>query len=354
MLWIHDAGRRGQRTTEGRASRLVGFALLSAMSLTAAGCVADVEHDGDALEGVDEGALAPLTPRRVCAGDFFDRHPVTGTSVDSTGAAMPQPFAACDSEFTVISGTVDYAAAAERTAGSGYEPLKLAGGRAVALLFAVDFGKTDVGSYEEFVVGYDVVPSGTPNPELPWVNDYSAMVPSFLPTTEVFLDRLILQRGSGDRAIRAGREFSGLDKRPGTVRIHHTNGGRRARTNFVVLDERHMPVAVSSVSVDPSPASQFAEANLLAAALGLPDASVLPPSPQELPMPLVNTDLRQPGSVYRWSGIFDQPKTAMGRFGTTDRLVFGKGELGRRLSRMAFAPKTVVRYFDVNIVYPER
>lgn len=291
----------------------------------------------------DEGAT------RVCTGAFFDAHPVVDRATDSTGFVMPIPFAACDAEFTVLFGSADRAAVAARLAGTGYEPVKLAGGKTVARVYVVNFGKSDVGAYTEMTLSYDVVREGTAGPEIPWVNAYSTLVPAFTPGTTAFLDRLVLQRGAGDRAIRAGREHAGLDKRPGIVDAVHVLG----YTTFVVRDEVGASVVAGTLGVNLDPAAQLAEANALAQAFGLPDASALPAPAPELVVPLVNKDLRNEGALFHWSGVFNQPTTALGPFAAQhNSLYFGNGELGRWLRTIAFKPAAIARYFDVDVVYP--
>lgn len=58
------------------------------------------------------------------------------------------------------------------------------------------------------------------------------------------------------------------------------------------------------------------------------------------------------GELFHWAAIFAQPKAAFGVFGRADTLETGDGELGRRIRGLGYVPSVVVRYFDVDVVYP--
>lgn len=334
-----------------RLSTVFSTALFATL-LATYGCASDSSVDAD--QASDELVARDGTAQngvRVCTGAFFDAHPVTGTKTDSQGFVMPAPLAACDAEAAVIAGLSDYAAVARRMEGTGYEPVRLAGGKAVTFLYVIEYGKSDLGPYRESFVGYSAVKVGVQgDSEIPVVNNFSTLLPTFMPLTELFMDRLVLERGRGDIAIRAGIEHYGLDKRSGNV----TMTNERASTSFGITDETNAAVADVSFTLDLTPSGQFAAANELAQAFGLADATQLPPPGDELVLPLVNKDRRRPGTMHQWSSVFNKPTSAFGAFGPKDRLELGSGELGRILADVAFRPQVATRYFDIDVVFPER
>jgi hypothetical protein len=289
------------------------------------------------------------TGTRVCRGAFFDAHPVTTMFTDSRGAKLSIPFAACDVTLTMLKGTADYSSVAARVSASGYVPVSLAGGKTSATLFFIEFGHSDVGSYREFIVSYDIVAANPSPSAIPWVNPFSAAVPAFMPGTIAYMDRLLLQHGSGDRATRMGVETIGIDKRLGNVSVSHSGGS----THFGIEDERAEVVIDGQVADRSSPNEQLAELTKLAAALGLPNAQALPPTPEQLVLPLINEDINQPGKYWQWPAIFHHLSPVMASFGGSDALHIGtKSALGRVLSDMHFAPMVTIRYADVDAVYP--
>jgi hypothetical protein len=76
---------------------------------------------------------------------------------------------------------------------------------------------TSLGAYHEIGVWINVVPAGTPDSQrvVPYVNPYSAFVPGARGDTG-FLLKLVLDSCV---AIDAGRQFGGLDKSAGTLKL---------------------------------------------------------------------------------------------------------------------------------------
>lgn len=260
------------------------------------------------------------------------------------------PYAACDTNATIIIGTADYAKIAARTAGSGFSPVRLAGGKAVVALYLMDFGKSDVGAYREIELTYAVLPDAiaAAAPEVPWVNELSAAVPLFNPAVSSFMDVSNVQgNASGKVALRFGVESVGLEKYAGDVKI--TDG--LFNMYFDIDDQNGKGVVRGHVSIHRGPIAQLLEANKLAKALGLPNALAIPPLPAELPVPLANVDPHE-GNTWQWAAVIDKPKpiiSSLNRFAEVD--VGTDSEIGGVLKAAGFEAKAAVRHENADIVY---
>lgn len=321
--------------------------IVAAIACLAVAACAPESPDNEHVAAQD-APLASTSGQRVCAGAFFDRHPVKTVFTDSVGQGLPMPFAACETTMTILAGTGDYAKIAARMVGSGYAPIRFAGGKAAVALYFTNYARSDVGAYREFIVSYVALPeaAAAAMPEIPWVNNMSAAAPLFLPGATIFADRLHLNENGGERATRAGREMIGLDKRLSDV----------SAKDFLVwtfpsiTDESSKPILEGRLPVHADPISQLVEANNLAWAMGLPSALSLPPVPDEVFVPTVNVDIRDK-RVWHWGVTMEKPNVVMTSLGIFDIKLGTSSEVGAFLASAGFKGTAALRYQSANLVF---
>src|SRR5262249_51473744 len=119
------------------------------------------------------------------ADPFFQAFPRVGTLFLSNGMPAPLPYVGFDVDFVGIVGPVCSEAAEKAARGSGFVPVRTSingQDRAFARVTVIRYRDQTLASYSEADFAYDLVPeSAAGAPQVPWVNAYSAFVPSALP-----------------------------------------------------------------------------------------------------------------------------------------------------------------------------
>jgi hypothetical protein len=154
------------------------------------------------------------------SNQLFSFFPDT-TFTTAAGVTLTAPFKGYNVVEMTLTGTGDLAAAQNLVGGSGYVPTEIDMGNglhvASVALYLENMLDTSLGAYNEVGVWINVVPAGTPDSQrvVPYVNPYSTFVPGARGDTG-FLLKLVLDSCV---AIDAGRQFDGLDKSAGTLKL---------------------------------------------------------------------------------------------------------------------------------------
>jgi hypothetical protein len=175
---------------------------------------------------------------------------------------------------------------------------------------------------------------GGPPLTIPWVNPFSALVPSLAPVDVLFSGRLVLDRRP---PIIVGREVFGYDKHLGAVvRRDATTDDGRFKASLVADG------VSAELAVDGSAAGMFATAVALTQALGLTDPAQLPPPASEFHQVGATWNALQPTKVSGIDGFARWNPTMSAWNPTTCRLNAAPGSpLGELLRRVRFEPAVV-------------
>jgi hypothetical protein len=286
-----------------------------------------------------------------CSGALFDHHPHTGTARLPGGVVVNTPLWVCGANSTVVYGVVDYDVVAGLAAGTGYSAYSTVvdGQKKGVVRFNMyHAGGADVGPYSSAIVSFEA--SQGAEKAFPWVNAYSALVPSVDPDDAVFVYRIHL---NSVIARDYGIKLLGLDKRSAIDEYQFATLGTTEVAAFYVSDElpTSQPLIRSLIEFDESPAAQGAAAGGLASALGL---ATLPPGPPETVSAYASIDPSQPNTLAKstayvnWSSPYHAPlfnafDPAVDRFELNPDT-----EVGGVLS--SFQPKAIAHDDNVDVV----
>jgi hypothetical protein len=235
----------------------------------------------------------PVTPGIVDnrSNQLFSFFPDT-TFTTAAGMTLTAPFKGYNIVEMTLTGTGDLAAAQSLVQGSGFVPTEIDMGNSVHVasvsLYLENMLDTSLGAYNEVGAWINVVPAGTPDSGrvVPYVNPYSTFVPGARGDTG-FLLKLVLDSCV---SIDAGRQFGGLDKFPGTLKL--------ALTPY-----QFFQVSQGGITfIQGQFAHSFGATDLANMLSGLAQAFGVPSLPPLSPVVLWNTaywDVRSPGSIAR-------------------------------------------------------
>jgi hypothetical protein len=163
---------------------------------------------------------------------------------------------------------------------------------------------------------------------------------------------LVLAGDGAELATEVGKRLWGLDKQVGRVKIATTNPAEQA---FQVFDHQGAFVVNLAIHEDPSPASQYAELQKLAAAFGLAGPEQFPPPASETTFAIANKRLGVSGAVQTWTAIYGPLAGIFHTFNpATDSFVMGaNSELGAWLKTVHFSPRLTVRYPSIDVVFTQ-
>lgn len=277
-------------------------------------------------------------PARDPNDPFFARHPRTGMLELSTGRTIETPWRAQDVDMWNLLSIADADAIEAVMTGSGYKPFTsiVAGHRVgVVRVVSIQYRDTDDGPYKAFVVSIDSYKDdGGSAKTFAWTNPYSVLVPGYSGALQYFF------RGSvTGNHVPTAREYLGLDKRLGSVEIATEGAANALQTRTTsALDGDGRQIAMLHATLDPRPAAQLTEANELAHAFGLAEASQLPPAQEQLLFPGASTvdgRVMSHDAWYTWN-------VSLSRWSDKDSLVFSDAsEFGRIARELHIEPQIV-------------
>jgi hypothetical protein len=199
---------------------------LAAVTLASWWSVPAVASDGPPVDRITCPANVtyppPVTPGIVDnrSNQLFSYFPDT-TFTTAAGVTLTAPFKGYNVVEMTLTGTGDLGAAQALVQGSGYVPTEIDMGNglhvASVALYLEHMLDTSLGAYNEVGAWINVVPAGTPDSQrvVPYVNPYSTFVPGARGDTG-FLLKLV---PDSCVAIDSGRQFGGLDKSAGTLKL---------------------------------------------------------------------------------------------------------------------------------------
>jgi hypothetical protein len=254
---------------------------------------------------------------------------------------LTAPFKGYNVVEMTLTGTGDLAAAQDLVRGSGYVPteIDMGDGHHVAsvALYLENMLDTSLGAYHEVGAWINVVPAGTPDSQrvVPYVNPYSTFVPGARGDTG-FLLKLVLDSCV---AIDAGRQFGGLDKSAGTLKLALTP------YEFFQVSQR------GSTFIQGQFGHSFGATDLANMLSGLAQAFGLTSLPPIPPLVLWNSahwDVRSPGSIAREEAFIQGLVLQVPLDPSKDFIeIDPEGPLGSLLARLRF--KTVLVGYGNNI-----
>lgn len=289
-----------------------------------AGCTSKTD-ESSASSAIEEGTTNPS-----CSAPFFSEHPHTGTAALRAGEQVNVPFWACDAAFTVLFGTVDYAPIERLAAGTGYIPIATQVDgvkKAIVRVYMNGYAVSDGGAYREVIFGYE---TSTKETTIPWLTDYSAAIPAFLPSEVLILHRLYLDQ---DLPIRYGRELFGLDKRMGGLDYDRAT----ASGAFNIVDDRQQAIMSGDISFNGGAQSFNDFLKEMADALNVPKLPVL----GETILDGATVDVEHPGTVKLLSGAVQWSPT-VSRASRMTIHVSGDSEIGALLKDANFQARLVL------------
>jgi hypothetical protein len=181
---------------------------------------------------------------------FTVQYPATKPFTTSSGVLVHLPVQFYDADIYEIVGTADMGVLRRMTAGSGYQPISVGGGRGVANIAVANYQDSNLEPYREWVIN---IPTNTQALSLPPDNPYELFGAVIDPQNVGFTEKLILNR---QLPIDVGREYYHLDKDPNPQTM--TTSITTSTADILASDPRGHPVLSAHIPIDDSPAGQAA------------------------------------------------------------------------------------------------
>lgn len=182
---------------------------------------------------------------------------------------VPVPYHNYDSRALVIAGTCEMEHVAA-LAGEDYQPVRTSQGRAVGLLWLMDYRDTSIGPYRECVVTFLVARDAI---ELDDSNPYRIQRALLCdPRIFLFMHRLWV---TTTPALEYGRLLLGADKLLGAVDIERTRAGSTQETHRFEVRDENTAIVTGRIDASNDTGSLLAELPRLVGAFGLRLPSLL-------------------------------------------------------------------------------